>query len=225
MTTPDRGALRAVRSAVLALFVVGLSATGHAAAGGHLPGAAAGTGLTAAVVVCCVLATRWRLPVGAAVPLLAGSQVVLHAALESLAPAHRLAPPGPGAAALGEHAGHLAQAGHAVATAASTTSTTSTTSMTSVAPALWLGGPSAADATMLLAHVAVAAALALVYSRGEDAVWALCAWLAPLAVVVALVALPAAPRLRARPDGALAVVGRVVLRAVRRRGPPLVAAG
>ncbi|MBC3761210.1 hypothetical protein ACUN7V_16925 [Quadrisphaera oryzae] len=215
MTTPDRGALRAARSLVLALFVVGLSAVGHAAAGGHLPGPAGGAALVAGVVACCWLATRWQLPAGAAVPLLAGSQVVLHAALEALAPtadhatglvaASTAVPAVPGgAAALGEHAGHV-----------------------SAAPALWLGGPSTADATMLLAHVAVATALALVYSRGEDAVWALCAWLAPLAaVVVALAALPVAPRLRPLPAAAEAVPGdRVVLRAVRRRGPPVLAAG
>lgn len=219
MTTPDRGALRAVRAVVLALFVAGLSAAGHAAAGGQLPGAAPGAALVAAVLTCCWLATRWRLPAGAAVPLLAGSQVVLHAALEGLTPAHHggaalsspgsltsLSSLGPAAALSGgAHAGHLAGA----------------------SPALWLGGPSAADATMLLAHVAVAAALALVYSRGEDAVWALCAWLAPLAaVVVALVALPVAPRPRVLPAAAVVVpVRRVVLRAVRRRGPPVALAG
>ncbi|TXR56611.1 hypothetical protein [Quadrisphaera setariae] len=214
MTTPDRGALRAVRSAVLALFVVGLSAVGHAAAGGHLPGPLAATGLVAAVLACCWLATRWHLPAGAAVLLLAGSQVALHAALEALAPTHHpgaapapaLAPHLAGAAGL-DHTGHLATAG--------------------TASSLWLGGPSTADATMLLAHVVVASALALVYSRGEDAVWALCAWLAPLAaVVVALVRLPVAPRPRSLPAvGVVVPTGLLVLRAVRRRGPPAALAG
>lgn len=219
MSSPDRGALRAVRSAVLALFVAGLSSAGHAAAGGQLPGAVAGAGLLAAVAACCWLATRWRVPVGAAVLLLAGSQVVLHAVLEAVTPAHRAgagALPALGAA----HAGHLGAAGAAA--------TPSMGSMATASPALWLGGPTAADATMLLAHTAVAVALALVYSRGEDAVWALCAWLAPLAaVVVALLRLPVVPSRRPLPAGAAVVVGvqQVVLRAVRRRGPPVPVAG
>ncbi|MGQ7296730.1 hypothetical protein [Quadrisphaera sp. KR29] len=219
MSTPDRGALRAVRSAVLALLVVGLSLLGHAAAGGQLPGAAATAATGLAVLACCAAATRWHLPVPAAAVVLAGGQVVLHAVLERLAPtpdahgaahggAHAAAPPLP--PGLVEHAGHLAPASAVAGTSR-----------------LWLGGPSTAEASMLLAHLVVAVALALVYSRGEDALWALCAWLAPLAaVVVALAPRPVVVRRAPRPAPTAVLPGSVcVLRGVRRRGPPVRAAG
>ncbi|PWJ53129.1 hypothetical protein SAMN06264364_11424 [Quadrisphaera granulorum] len=228
MISPDRGALRVLRSAVLALFVVGLSAAGHALGGGHLPSAPAMAALAAAVAICCAAATRWRLPAGAAAGLLTASQVVLHALLERLAPA---APAH--TSAWGSHApqGQPLSSLQPLDIAAHGGHPTLVHGLGELAPAapptLWLGGPTTADSAMLLAHCAVAVALALVYSRGEDALWALCAWLAPLVAVVVAVVLPVLPRRQLAPGGAVVVARRplCVLRGVRRRGPPVLAAG
>lgn len=208
MLTPDRGALRLLRSGVLAVGVLALSAGAHALAGGHLPATAPLAALAAAVWLGCWAAGQRRLSASALTGLLAVSQTALHAAFEALSPDP--SPDGGGHAARAVPAGleALAAAGGAGAHHHAT--------------ALWVGGPTSADAAMLVAHAAAALALALVCARGEDVLWDLCAWLAPLAAVLLATALPAPAGRPRRPvehvDGPR--VRLELTRQHRRRGPP-----
>ncbi|MBF5083034.1 hypothetical protein [Quadrisphaera sp. INWT6] len=221
MLTPDRGALRLLRSGVLAACALGLSAGAHALAGGHLPGAAPLAALAAATWTACWVAVRWRLPAPAVVALLGAGQVGFHAALSALEPA---AVGGHGAARAvpaGLEALAATGNGHAHAT------TQATSHLAGHASALWLGGPTSADAAMLLAHTAAAAAVGLVVARGEAALWDLCAWLAPLApsLLLALLLLVAPPGTAVRRRPAAGCLDRPRLRRElsrlhRRRGPP-----
>jgi len=220
VTTPDRGALRLLRSGVLAVCALGLSAAAHALAGGHLPGAAPLAALAAGAWLVCWAAARWRLSARAVTGLLGASQVGVHAALSALDPAaaggHGAARPVPaelGAlAASGAAHGTTQAVGHAAGHAG----------------ALWLGGPTSADAAMLLAHAAAAAAVGLVVARGEAALWDLCAWLAPLApaLLLALLLVLAgrpSPTRRVRPTTGRPDrprLRRELARQHRRRGPP-----
>ena len=218
MLTPDRGALRLLRSGVLAVCTLGLSALAHALAGGHLPGAGSLAALAAGVGLLCWAVGRWRLSARAVTGLLGAGQVALHAAFAALAPqpgghgGARAVPPGLEGLATGAVPGALRASGHSAAHAA----------------ALWVGGPTTADAAMLLAHAAAAVALGLVVARGESALWDLCAWLAPLAPLLLLGllgllgALPARPTRRRPATGHLdrPRVRRELSRLHRRRGPP-----
>lgn len=220
MHTPDRGALRLLRSGVLAVCALGLSAGAHVLAGGHLPGAAALAALATATWVVCWTVGRWRLSAASVTALLGAGQVAVHTVLSVLAPA----------AADGHGAGRAVPAGlEALASAAPAHAAGHAATH---AGALWLGGPTSADAAMLLAHAAAAAAVGLVVARGEAALWDLCAWLAPLAsaLLLALLVLLAglsAPSGRARPAAApldRPRLRRELSRLHRRRGPPLLLA-
>lgn len=220
MNTPDRGALRVLRSGVLAVCALGLSAAAHALAGGHLPGATPLVALAAGAWLACWAAGRWRLSPGAVTGLLGAGQVGVHAVLSALEPAsaggHGAARPVPTGLEALTAAGTTHASAHAAGHAAGH------------AGALWLGGPSSADAAMLLAHAAAAAAVGLVVARGESALWDLCAWLAPLAPALLLLLLlvlagQPAPAPRARPaTGPLdrPRLRRELARLHRRRGPP-----
>ena len=216
MTTPDRGALRLLRSGVLAVCALGLSAAAHALAGGHLPGTAPLVALAAGAWLACWAVGRWRLSARAVTGLLGAGQVGVHAVLSALAPAaeaghgaHRSPPTGLEA---------LAAAGNAHGTAHAAGHT----------GALWLGGPTSADAAMLLAHAAAATAVGLVLARGEAALWDLCAWLTPLApahLLLLLLVLAGQPAPAPRPHHATDHLHRPRLRREltrlhRRRGPP-----
>ncbi len=219
MTTPDRGALRVLRSGVLAVCALGLSAAAHALAGGHLPGAVPLAALAAGAWLVCWAAGRWRLSAAAVTGLLGAGQVGVHAVLSGLDPAaggHGAARPVPTGLEALAAAGTAHGAGHAVGHAVGH------------AGALWLGGPTGADAAMLLAHAAAAAAVGLVVARGETALWDLCAWLAPLAPALLLLLLLVlagrpAPVTRARPATGhpdRPRLRRELARLHRRRGPP-----
>ncbi|WP_432491666.1 hypothetical protein [Kineococcus gypseus] len=194
MRSPDGGALRLVRAAVLALSVVALAAGAHAASDERLPPPLVLLALV--VLTCCgaVALTGRRLSAPALLAVLGGGQALLHEALLALAvqtvdvPAH----------------GH-----HQV--------------WVPLAPAVdgAVGGAAGGSPPVLLTHAAATVAAALLLARGERAVWSLWAWLQPLRVVVLAVLrvpvlLPVAPvpvLVGVRPRS---VVGR----RPARRGPP-----
>lgn len=101
MTCPDRGLLRVVRAAAVALCVVGLSLGGHVAAGGNVPGPLVLIGSSAAVFAYAGALTRSRLGPLELIGVLGAGQMLLHTAFM---------------ASGGDHAGGLAMfAAHAVA--------------------------------------------------------------------------------------------------------------
>ncbi len=198
MLTPAHGALRVLRAGVLAVLALGLSAGGHVLAGGSLPAPGPMALLVLAAVAACAAVTRWRLSLPAAAAVLGGGQLALHEAFMHLAPASANAMGGitMGAAAVGSTA-HPAV--HAT-----------------------VAQGAGSDLVMALAHATAAVTLALVCARGEDALWGLWAWLAPLAALA--LALPAAPvRPLLRPAAVRAVLPRTrpeLHGALWRRGPP-----
>jgi len=147
--------LRVTRAGSIALVTLVLSIAAHVGAGGHAPSLMGLAMVTVPLTLLAVAVTARRI----GFPLLAGvfavTQLGLHVAFEALtAPVMGVTTAGmPGA----HHAGHLA--------------------LTGAPPAVDPMGD--VPAWMLIAHLVAALACALVLARGEQALWALVAWLAP----------------------------------------------
>lgn len=190
---------RLSRSAAVAAVILTLATGAHTLAGGQLPRGPVMAACTALVLLGVVLVTRWKLTATTLAGVLSAGQWMLHAAFSVLSESVP-AGPAPGshlhtaaAAALRETAAHQLPHSHM---------------------------RSDLDPPMLGAHMLATLVTAVVLARGETALWALAAWLRPLAGV------PAVPMLVTSPTIPPAVPHRSLARrwrALRRhplRGPP-----
>lgn len=194
MSDPTRGALRQVRSAVLAVVVLALAATAHVLAGGELPTLLVLSGLALGTACATWALTRFRLGRVAILAVLGAGQFLLHQAFELFGPSSAVATTGH------DHS--------AAAMAAQLSSATPMTGMTDSLP-------------MVTAHVLATILAALVVAHGERALWALLAWCTPLARVLRLVLPPVTPRPARRVETTARRPRRLdLVRVTPRRGPP-----
>lgn len=155
MTT--RASFRMLRTGTIASVILGLAAGGHLAGGGVLPEPAILLGLCALTVLPVSVATKFRLTFPVLLGLLGAGQACLHWALHALSTAAPLASPVP--------------SGHAQHTQIL---------MTGPSMAVSEAHAPADDWQMFVAHAVATMATAAVLARGEQALWALAAWLRPL---------------------------------------------
>jgi hypothetical protein len=186
---------RLLRAAAVSATVLCLAAAAHVAGGGTMPAAGVVLGLSVLTLLPVTLLAGSKLGPATMAAILAASQLALHQAFTALS-----------TTAVCTEAGHHAYAGagslECVATAAS-------------------HGASQHGAAMIGAHVLAAALTGLLLVRGEEAIWALAAWLRPLAKLPAAVVLLVRPR-QALPSPGTLLLPRSLcqLRLEPLRGPP-----
>jgi hypothetical protein len=171
--------------------------------GGDLPDPGILLAVLALTGLAATTATRLKLNVATMSALLGAGQLALHEVFTAFS-APSLAP-GNAAAAAGSSGGHHPSGAAAALDAA----------------AHLHGTDSAQGTVMLVAHIVATAACALLLGKGEDALWALAAWLRPLvrlpeAMASDAVAAPAVPG----PPPASPFRPWRNLRQDSRRGPP-----
>lgn len=197
MTRAGTGVLRAARTAVAVLAVLGVSAAAHQLGGGRVPGTLALLVLALLLAPPTWLALGRRLSAPSLVALLGAGQGAVHLGLAAMTP---------GAGSAG--APHLHDA---LPTGLAASSSAATAPM---APMAGSGGP------MLLAHVLATLVLAVVLARAEAALWHVVSSLLPR--VVAPLRRPVLLR-HALAEVAPRPAGRAPL-PVGGRAPPLVLA-
>ncbi|GAP58241.1 hypothetical protein AHiyo1_12610 [Arthrobacter sp. Hiyo1] len=148
---------RFLRTSLVGSIILGLAAGGHLAGGGNLPAPGILTALCALTILPVAILTRARLSLPVVAGLLGAGQLCLHWAFCALSGTSTAASLQSG------HAGHVPSA-----------STPETVSAIASAHA------GASDWHMLGAHLVATLGTALVLARGEQALWALAAWLRPL---------------------------------------------
>jgi hypothetical protein len=190
---------RLLRTGLIGSIILGLAAGGHLAGGGSLPAPAILTALCALTMIPVAVFTRARLSMPVLAGLLGAGQLCLHWAFCALSPGASSAAP-----VLSGHVGHVPST--------PTPEAASALLSTHAAPSDW---------QMLAAHALATLGTALVLARGEQALWALAAWLRPLVQLPAPTTIqpPRAPA----PGPAPAVLPRMVRggrRLPSRRGPP-----
>jgi hypothetical protein len=196
-----RALFRLSRAATVAGATVLLASAAHLAGGGRLPDPL----VFFAVLALAFLPAAWlcgkRLTPATVLGLLGSGQLVLHSAFATLSEASATVPQ------FSPTAGHV----HILGAPASAEM---------AAAGVHVHGDSPA---MLAAHILATLAVAFLLAKGEDALWALLAWLRPL---VRLLLLPAL-----HPFLTVAAYTAVVLPRLRpslrlpsRRGPPVLAA-
>ena len=186
---------RFLRTGLIGSIILGFAAGGHVAGGGELPAPAILTALCALIILPVAILTRTRLSLPVFAGLLGAGQLCLHWAFSALSGASSAAQLQPG------HAGHISVAPETVSAIASTHA-------------------AASDWQMPAAHAVATLGTALVLARGEQALWALAAWLRPLAQLPAPTAIQ--PLRTAAPCSTPVVRPRSLpgLRLPSRRGPP-----
>jgi hypothetical protein len=184
----------------MATVILTLAAGAHLAGGGELPAPAILLAVLALTALASTTATRLRLGFPAMAALLGGGQLGLHKLFTAFGP------PGVGTApaAAAPHEGHLPGPGILAPAAAHLHEADAAT------------GP-----LMLAAHALATLGCALLLAKGEAALWALAAWLRPLAALPRAVAPDDGPPALAafRTFGAPLRPWRN-LRQDSRRGPP-----
>ena len=147
-----------LRAAAVSAAILTLAAGAHLLGGGDLPGPGILLAVLALTGLAATTATRFRLNAAAMTAVLGAGQLALHEIFTAFS--------APGLAMGAEAAdGHHASGGAAPALGA----------------AAHLHGTDSAEGTlMLVAHIVATAACALLLAKGEDALWALAAWLRPL---------------------------------------------
>jgi hypothetical protein len=193
MTT--RASYRLLRTGLITSTIVGLAAGGHVAGGGALPQPAILLALCALTVLPVSVLTKFRLSFPVLAGLLAAGQGWLHWAFQALSAS---VPAGsPVASGHAQHATMLPMDSFGSAASAHT-----------------------GDWQMLAAHAVATVVTAFVLARGEQALWALAAWLRPLAQLSAPFAI--IPARVPGPCVAPIVLPRdqLVRRMPARRGPP-----
>lgn len=198
-TQRPRAPFHFLRASSLATLIMTLAAGAHLAAGGQLPAPAILLAVLALTTLGSTTATRLRLGFPAMAALLGGGQLALHEVFTSFG--------SPRAAAQVSamlHTGHPAGA-DALAPA-----------MGHVHSAQTASGP-----LMLAAHALATLACAVLLAKGEAALWALAAWLRPLAGLPRAVAPDAVlPAFVSFPTAAAPRPPWRNLRQDSRRGPP-----
>ncbi|MFK4299790.1 hypothetical protein ABH924_004976 [Arthrobacter sp. GAS37] len=197
MTT--RASFRLLRTGLIGSIILGLAAGGHLAGGGRLPEPAILFALCALTVLPVAMLTRFRLSLPVLAGLLGAGQAWLHWAFSALSDG--AAPAGP---LISGHTGH---------TPGAVASQTVTAAMPAHA--------AASDWQMLAAHAVATLGTALVLARGEQALWALLAWLRPLVQLPAPTTIqpPRVPGPRVVP--AIVPMDRLGRRLPSLRGPPV----
>jgi hypothetical protein len=190
-----RASFRLLRTGLITSLIVGLAAGGHLAGGGVLPQPAILLALCALTVLPVSVLTKFRLSFPVLVGLLGAGQAWLHWAFQALSTA---AP-----------AGSAVPSGHAQHSA--------------IVPVESFGPAASAhngDWQMFAAHAVGSVVTAVVLARGEQALWALAAWLRPLVQIPAPCAI--VPARVPGPHTAPVVLPRdqLVRRMPPRRGPP-----
>ncbi|EMY32229.1 hypothetical protein D477_021238 [Arthrobacter crystallopoietes BAB-32] len=161
--TPALAPLRLLRAGSFAAAILCLSAAAHVAGGGTLPAPAVVIALgTLTLLPVMILAGR-KLGAKTTAAVLGASQLLLHQAFTVLS-----------TTALCTEAGHHAYAGSG--------------SLECLAATAHTAGEHGAG--MVAAHVLATVLTGLLLVRGEDALWALAAWLRPLTRLPAAVVLP-----------------------------------
>ena len=206
MTT--RASFRLLRTGLIGSTILGLAAGGHLAGGGSLPEPAILVALCALTVLPVSVLTKFRLSMPVLAGLLGAGQPGCTGP-STLSPARRLQP----ARLMSGHAHH--------------TPVPALDSFGAAPPAHAAAG----DWQMFAAHAVATLATAVVLARGEQALWALAAWLRPLAQLPVLVhhrsgarsrTVRGAPRPSPGPAGpAHACTARPAGNAARRLNPPL----
>lgn len=188
-----RALFRLARAAVVGGATVFLAAGAHLAAGGALPDPLVVVGILALVLVPTIALAGRKISAVTMLGILGAGQVALHWAFDALSVSASAAPP--------PTASHV----HFLAA---------------------LSAPSTSDhvhgdsVLMLVGHVVATIATALILARGEQALWALLAWLTPLVRLLAARAPHPTPALPAFSEEPLTPAWRT-LRLPTRRGPPL----
>jgi hypothetical protein len=182
------------------MVILTLAAGAHLAGGGELPAPAIMLAVLALTALGSTTATRLRLGFPAMAALLGGGQLALHQLFSAFGPPAAGTTP----AAAASHDGHLPGAGILAPAAAHLHEADAAT------------GP-----LMMAAHALATLGCALLLAKGEAALWALAAWLRPLAALPQAVAPDDGPPALAafRTFAALLRPWRN-LRQDSRRGPP-----
>lgn len=191
------------RSSVLATGILALAAGAHLAGGARLPAPGILLAVLALTALVSTAATRLRLAFPAMAALLGAGQLVLHEIFTAFGR------PGLAAAPGFPLDGHLHAGSHAASA-----------ELAALAAHVSPADPGSAP-LMLAAHAVATLGCALLLARGEAALWALAAWLRPLAALPQAV-MPSADSPVAEtfpPDAASRRPWRN-LRQDNRRGPP-----
>ncbi len=193
-----RASFRLLRTGTIAALILGLAAGGHLAGGGLLPEPAILLRLCALTVLPVTVATKFRLSFPALAGLLGAGQAGLHWAFHALSTAAPLAPP--------DHSGHSEHGLNVMPL------------MTGMTPA---GTEAGADGwQMFAAHALATVTTAAVLARGEQALWALAAWLRPLVELPVPCAIVPARVPGACTAPIVLTRDQLVRRIPARRGPP-----
>ncbi|MFF1254160.1 hypothetical protein ACFVYC_16915 [Pseudarthrobacter sp. NPDC058329] len=189
-----------LRSSAVATVILTLAAGAHLAGGGELPAPAILLAVLALTTLGSTTATRLHLGFPAMAALLGGGQLALHKLFTAISPPAGWQAP----TAAAPHSAHLSGADILVPAA------------------VHLHGPGdASGPVMLAAHALATLGCALLLARGEAALWALAAWLRPLASLPCAVAPDAVPPIWAAfPTFPAPLPPWRNLRQDSRRGPP-----
>jgi hypothetical protein len=194
---------RLLRTAAVATSVLSLAAGAHLLGGGQLPPVPLMGACMALVVLCAVLLTGRKIPVPVMAGVLVAGQGILHETFTVLSPS------GPPAAASAAHVHHGSPGAPAP----------------SAGPELHGHLTADFDPPMLGLHIAatlVTLVTAMLLARGEEALWALAAWLRPLRGLSAVRILFPSPVAAPVPSRAMARRWRILHRQPP-RGPPAAA--
>ncbi|MFK0010069.1 hypothetical protein ACIQTZ_23730 [Paenarthrobacter sp. NPDC090520] len=191
----SRASFRLLRTGMISSLIIGLASGGHLAGGGVLPEPAILLGLCALTVLPVSILTTFRLSFHVLVGVLGAGQAWLHWAFHSLSAA---ASGGPMPSGHAHHASGMAVDAVGVSGAVQASS----------------------DGQMFAAHAVATVVTAVVLARGEQALWALSAWLRPL--ITLLEPFVIVPARVPGPVAAPIVLPRhqLVRRMPARRGPP-----
>ncbi|MFJ4029402.1 hypothetical protein ACIPWF_18130 [Paenarthrobacter sp. NPDC089989] len=191
----SRASFRLLRTGMISSLIIVLASGGHLAGGGVLPEPAILLGLCALTVLPVTILTAFRLSFPVLIAVLGVGQAWLHWAFHSLSAATS------GEPMTGGHAHHAS--GMAV-------------DAVGVSGAVQASG----DWQMFAAHAVATVVTAVVLARGEQALWALSAWLRPL--IKLLEPFVIVPARVPGPVAAPIVLPRdqMVRRMPERRGPP-----
>lgn len=198
-THPRRTPFHLLRASALGTVMMTLAAGAHLAGGGALPQPVIMLAMLALTALAGTTATRLKLGFPSMAALLAGGQWALHEVFAGFSVP-------PAAALPSGTAGHDHPSGSAV-----------------LAPVVdHLYGPGTPSGpVMLAAHVLATLACAFLLAKGEDALWALAAWLRPLFVLPRPVRSDGGTAPAAAPSpSAVPLRPWRNLRQDRRRGPP-----
>ncbi|VXC37989.1 conserved membrane hypothetical protein [Arthrobacter sp. 9AX] len=197
-TQRPRAPFHLLRASAVATVILTLASGAHVAGGGELPAPGILLAILALTTLGSTTATRLRLGFPAMAALLGIGQLALHGLFTAFGPPAAAAP---AAAAL--HASHL-------------------TGADLLAPAVHVHAPETASGPLMLAaHALATLVCALLLAKGEEALWALAAWLRPLAALPCAVAPGGGPpAFVSFPSSAAPLRPWRNLRQDSRRGPP-----